>query len=279
MPLTSPRLWVVATPLGNPGDFSPRARNTLETADAVLAEDTRRASRLFAGIDIRVKRLLSFYEHNEKERQENALQMLRDGQTLAIISDAGTPLLADPGYRLVRACRKEGIQVSPVPGPSAPAAALCAAGIPPIPHTFLGFLPRDIAGRKALFAAFAHTPGSIVFFERKNRLKESLALAHRVLNARDLAICRELTKINEEFILTRLEEYETLPDNFLGEITVIIGPPESTERAQREEVLRLLEAQAFPDEKPRDTARRIQYAAQGWSTKEIYALITANRRP
>ena len=121
MPLTSPRLWIVATPLGNPGDLSPRAREILENADLILAEDTRRAAQLCRLCGIQGRRFLSFYDHNEAERQEEVLRLLREGRDLALISDAGTPLLADPGYRLVRACRKEGLPVSPVPGPSAPA--------------------------------------------------------------------------------------------------------------------------------------------------------------
>ena len=278
MPLTSPRLWIVATPLGNPGDLSPRAREILENADLILAEDPRRALQLcrLCGIrNLQGRRFLSFYDHNEAERQEEVLRLLREGRDLALISDAGTPLLADPGYRLVRACRKEGLPVSPAPGPSAPAAALSAAGIAPLPHTFLGFLPRDTAGREALLESFAHVPGSLIFFERKDRLKESLALAARILGPRDLAVCRELTKTHEEFILIRLEDSASLPDELLGEITVLIGPPEVTERTPRDEVENLLRAELAQGGKPREVARRVQSAVRGWSGKELYALIPA----
>lgn len=274
MPLTSPRLWIVATPLGNPGDLSPRAREILVSADLILAEDTRRAARLCRECGIEARRFLSFYDHNEAARQEDVLRLLRQGRTLALISDAGTPLLADPGYRLVRACRKEGIPVSPVPGPSAPAAALSAAGIPPLPHSFLGFLPRDASGRETLLCAFAHIPGSLIFFERKDRLKESLALAARILGPRELAICRELTKTHEEFILGRLETSASLPDELLGEITVIIGPPERPERTPQPDVARLLRAELALGGKPRQVVRRVQEATRGWSGKEIYALLS-----
>lgn len=171
----------MATPLGNPGDLSPRAREVLAGADLILAEDTRRAGLLCSQCNIPARRFLSFHDHNESERQEEALRLLRQGQNLALVSDAGTPLLADPGYRLVRACRAEGLPVSPVPGPSAPVTALSAAGIPPLPYTFLGFLPRDAAGRRATLSAFARTPGSLIFFERKDRLRESLAQAAELL--------------------------------------------------------------------------------------------------
>lgn len=279
MPLNANRLWIVATPLGNPGDLSPRAREVLASADLVLAEDTRRTARLLRECGLEVRRLLSFHDHNETERQEGVLRLLREGQSVALVSDAGTPLLADPGYRLVRACRKEGLAVSPLPGPSAPVAALSAAGIPPLPHSFLGFLPRDAAGRDALFTAFAHVPGALIFFERKDRLKESLAQAAHILGPRELAVCRELTKEHEEFIVGRLEDSAQLPDELLGEITVIVGPPEHTERTPREDVLLLANAELAQGGKPRQVARRVQDAVRGWSGKEIYALLTGTEHP
>ena len=279
MPLNVNRLWIVATPLGNPGDLSPRAREVLASADLVLAEDTRRTARLLRECGIETRRLLSFHDHNETERQEGVLRLLREGQCVALVSDAGTPLLADPGYRLVRACRKEGLAVSPLPGPSAPVAALSAAGIPPLPHSFLGFLPRDASGRDALFTAFAHVPGALIFFERKDRLKESLAQAARILGPRELAVCRELTKEHEEFIVGRLEDSDQLPDELLGEITVVVGPPEHTQRTPREEVLLLANAELAQGGKPRQIARRVQDAVRGWSGKEIYALLTGTEQP
>ena len=279
MPLNANRLWIVATPLGNPGDLSPRAREVLASADLVLAEDTRRTARLLRECGLEVRRLLSFHDHNETERQEGVLRLLREGQNVALVSDAGTPLLADPGYRLVRACRKEGLAVSPLPGPSAPVTALSAAGIPPLPHSFLGFLPRDAAGRDALFSAFAHVPGALIFFERKDRLKESLAQAARILGPRELAVCRELTKEHEEFIVGRLEDSAQLPDELLGEITVVVGPPEHTERTPREEVLLLANEELAQGGKPRQVARRVQDAVRGWSGKEIYALLTGTEQP
>lgn len=274
MPLTSPRLWIVATPLGNPGDLSSRACQILETADLVLTEDTRRAAALFRRLGLPPRNFLSFYEQNEEARHKEVLTALRGGAQVALVSDAGTPLLADPGYRLVRACRHEGISVSPVPGPSAPVAALSAAGLPPLPFTFLGFLPRDAAGRRALFRTYAAVPGSLIFFERKDRLKESLALAAEILGMRELAICRELTKIHEEFLLGRLEDAGKLVRELLGEITVIIGPPEGVPaRAPRAEAEHCLRAILAEGRKPRDAAREAHSRVPGWSIKELYALI------
>lgn len=274
MPSTSPRLWIVATPLGNPGDLSPRAREVLESADLVLAEDTRRAAALFRRLGLAPRRFLSFYEQNEEDRREEVLRALRGGAQVALISDAGTPLVADPGYRLVRACRREGLAVSPVPGPSAPVAALSAAGLPPLPFTFLGFLPRDAGGRRALFRAYAAVPGSLIFFERKDRLAESLALAAGILGPRELAICRELTKTHEEFLLGRLEKAVELADDLLGEITVIIGPPEGAPtRAGEEEARACLRALLARGLKPREAAREAHSRLPGWSAKELYALL------
>lgn len=274
MPLSANRLWIIATPLGNPGDLSPRARAVLETADLVLAEDTRRAAALLRQCGISARRLLSFYDHNEADRQESVLRLLRQGKGVALISDAGTPLLADPGYRLVRAARREGLDVSPLPGPSAPVAALSAAGIAPLPFSFLGFLPRDRAGREGIFRAFAHVPGSLVFFERKDRLRDSLALAAAALGPRELAVCRELTKDHEEFILTRLEAPD-LPESLLGEITVVVGPPERMERTPEEETRRLALAELARGGRPRDAVRRLLGRVRGWSGKELYALLAA----
>lgn len=274
MPSISSRLWIVATPLGNPGDLSPRARDILERADLVLAEDTRRAAELFRRCGLSGRAFVSFFEQNEEQRREQALTVLRNGGSVALISDAGTPLLADPGYRLVRACRKAGLAVSPVPGPCAPVAALSAAGLPPLPFAFLGFLPRDRAGREAIFRAYASTPGSLVFFERKDRLDESLALAAPILGARDLAICRELTKPHEDFIFGRLDALDALPREYRGEITVIIGPPAGPEpRVSRAEAENLLRAALKAGHRPREAARLVRGQAAGWSAKELYALI------
>lgn len=276
MPSTSPRLWVVATPLGNPGDLSPRAREILETADMVLAEDTRRAGLLCRRCGITARRFLSYHDHNEERRCAEVLRLLQEGRTAALISDAGTPLVADPGYRMVRACREAGVGVSMVPGPCAPVAALMAAGVAPQPFVFLGFPPREAAARKTLFAAFAAAPATLVFFERKDRLRATLHAAYAVLGPRDVAIARELTKTHEEFILTRLERHAQTPPDLLGEITVVVGPPEARPRASRQEVLALLAEEGTQGGKPRDTARRVQARVAGWTAKDVYALLTEN---
>lgn len=271
--MQSPRLWIVATPIGNLDDLSPRARSILGEADLILSEDTRRAGKLLADAGVAPKKMLSFFEHNEAERQKEAISALEAGAVVALITDAGTPLLADPGYRLVRECRRQGLPVSPVPGPSAPVAALSAAGLAPIPFTFLGFLPRSARGRQELFQAYAAVPGSLVFFERKNRLPQSLEIAAHVLGDRETAICRELTKTHEEFIMTSLSQAAKDATGLLGELTIVIGPAAKSDKMPDDETMQLLLGALARGLKPRDAAREVKKVARGWNISELYSLI------
>ena len=270
MSLISGRLWVVATPLGNPGDLSPRAREILGSVDGVLAEDTRRSGILFARCGVSAAAFTSFHEHNEEERLPQALAWLREGKELALVSDAGTPLLSDPGYRLVRACREEGIRVSPLPGPSAPVAALSASGLPPYPFIFLGFVPRKAAERENFFMPYARLCATLIFFERKDRLAETLEAAFRLLGPRQACIARELTKTHEEFISFSLEQHGELPRHLLGELTVLVGPPFDGARTAIDELERIIAEEEARGGKPRDIARRTQMRVSGWSGKEVY---------
>ena len=266
-------VWIVATPLGNLGDFSPRARETLEGADVILAEDTRRAGHLLQLAGIAGKRLLSLHEHNEIARVGEVLELLAQGLQVAVVSDAGTPLIADPGYRLVAACRREGVRVVPVPGPCAPITALMASGLPPYPFVFLGFLPRKGGDARALFASYAAVSATLVFFERKNRVMPTLALAHEVLGEREFCLARELTKKHEQFINGRLGRAPELDGELLGEVTVVVGPPETPAPSGEEEVLALALAMIREGMRPKDAARAVRDKARGWSSKRIYELI------
>lgn len=276
MPSKHSRLWIVATPIGNPGDLSPRAREILSSADIVLAEDTRRAALMFHSCGMPSRHFTSFFEHNEAQREHEVLEALAQGKSVALISDAGTPLIADPGYRLVQACRKKNFIVSPVPGPSAPVAAISASGLPPLPFTFLGFLPRSANERRNLFSAYAGCPGSLVFFERKDRIFDSLQIARSILGNRHFSICRELTKTHEEFIIGRLDEAEALANNLLGELTVIIAPSEKSERISEESVIRIIRNNPLPHLKNKDAARALSAMCPGWNAKEIYDLLTSS---
>lgn len=272
-------LWIISTPIGNLDDLSPRARAVLAEADLVLAEDTRKTGILFARSGLKPKKLLSFHDHNEAERQDGIMTLLEEGRNIALVSDAGTPLMADPGYRLVRACRQNGIKVSPVPGPSAPVCALSAAGIAPLPFTFLGFLPRGASACGKLFSAYAHVPGSMVFFERKDRLSASLALAHAILGNRELAICRELTKLHEEFIIGSLAEYRELCGELLGEITVVIGPAEKSTRIGGDEARHILSELLGLGFKPKKAAQNASARCPGWTVSELYDLAVSLKNP
>lgn len=277
MPLSIPGLWVVATPLGNPGDMSARGKEVLEGADAILAEDTRRAGLLCQRLGISHAGLESFHEHNEARKLPHVLERLRQGARLALMTDAGTPLIADPGYQLVRACRAEDIPVTPVPGPSAVVTALMASGLPPYPYAFLGFPPRKSGERKALFVSYEHLRCTLVFFERKDRVWPALHDAHEVLGARECCVARELTKPHEEFILGRLDALGEIERELKGEATVLVGPSEREsvdERASEEaDVRAMLEEELEHGGSPKDVARRVKARCRGWSVKAVYALM------
>jgi len=266
-------LWIVATPLGNLGDFSPRARQTLEEADVILAEDTRRAGHLLQLAGVAGKRFLSLHEHNESSRIAEVLALLEQGQQVAVVSDAGTPLIADPGYRLVAACRQQGISVVPVPGPCAPITALMASGLPPYPFVFLGFLPRKGGDARTLLRPYAQIGATLVFFERKNRVLPTLELAFEVLGEREFCLARELTKKHEQFINGRLGQLRDFTEELLGEVTVVIGPPEEIAATSRTDVLDRVQGMMRAGMHAKDAARTVRDQTSGWSVKEIYELI------
>lgn len=251
----------------------------MEQADAVLAEDTRRAALACSRWGLAVRRLISLHDHNEDQKKDAVLALLRQGQCLALISDAGMPVLADPGYVLVRACREAGLPVSVVPGPCAPVTALAGSGIPPQPFVFFGFLPRRQSDQEAVLAPYAALPVTLVFFERKNRLADTLTLAARLLGPREGCLARELTKTHEEYRRFRLEEFppqgEPLVEwsDILGEITVILGPPERRERTPRSEVEILIAEEIPSGGTPREVARRVQARVLGWTSGEIYSML------
>jgi 16S rRNA (cytidine1402-2'-O)-methyltransferase len=190
-------LHVVATPIGNLGDLSERARATLAAVDLVVAEDTRRTGKLLAslGIDARMR---SMFEGNERRRTDEVLGELRDGAAVALVSDGGTPLVSDPGYRLVRACIDEGIDVRVVPGPSAAIAALVVSGLPADRFVFEGFLPRNAGDRRARLAAIADERRTVVLYESPRRVAALLDELAAIDPDRSVAVCRELTKLHEE---------------------------------------------------------------------------------
>lgn len=271
-------LFIVATPLGNLGDLSPRAAEVLGNCAVLLAEDTRHTGMLCKRLGIEAARFVSLHEHNEEERLGRVLDVLGRGEDVALVSDAGTPLMADPGYRLVAAAREAGFRVSPVPGPSAITAALSAAGLPPMPFAFLGFAPRKAAERRRFFEPWADLPVTLVFFERKNRLADTLAVAASLLGPRRICLARELTKEHEQFILARLDDLDDLgsPDMPLrGEFTVVVGPSEAPCETSEADLERLIAEEAAHGGRPREIVRRVMERSSGWSAKTVYDKVRA----
>lgn len=223
----APALHVVATPIGNLGDVTIRALETIAGADLLACEDTRITRRLLDRYGI-ARRPLAYHEHNEAEAGPRLVAALKEGRSVALVSDAGTPLVSDPGFRLVREALAAGITVVPVPGASAPLAALVASGLPSDAFLFAGFLPQKAGPRDRRLAELAAIPATLIFFESPNRLPRSLAAMAEALGPRPAAVCRELTKAHEAIVTGTLAELaarfaETGPPK--GEVVVVIGPP------------------------------------------------------
>jgi 16S rRNA (cytidine1402-2'-O)-methyltransferase len=192
-------LFLVPTPIGNFRDITLRAIDVLRDASVVAAEDTRKARTLLHALDVEAK-LVSYYDFNEKARSEQLLRMLEAGQDVAVITDAGTPLVNDPGYRIVGAAIANGIRVCPLPGPSAVLTALIGSGLQSHRFDYVGFLPRKSAARQAACAALADLPAALIFFEAPHRLVEMLTDVRDVLGDREAALARNLTKQDEEYL-------------------------------------------------------------------------------
>jgi 16S rRNA (cytidine1402-2'-O)-methyltransferase len=220
------RLQVVATPIGNLADLSARAREALSSADVIAAEDTRRTRVLLTAIGI-AKPLVSLHEHNESQRTPQLLARLAAGETIALVSDAGTPLLSDPGLELVQRAVRAGFEVHAIPGPSAITSALAVAGLPTDRFCFEGFLPSRERERRTALAALAHEPRTLVFFEAPHRILRTLAdMAAEFGAERPAAVARELTKAHETIYRGTLQELlarAQAEENFQrGEITIVV---------------------------------------------------------
>ena len=216
-------LWLVATPIGNLGDMSGRAREVLGRVDLVACEDTRRTGRLLAGLRIKVP-LLSFFEGNERERAGELVHRLTAGEDVALVSDGGTPAVSDPGFRLVRASIDAGIDVRVVPGPSAVVAALVVSGLPTDRFVFEGFMPRKPGERLRRLESLRHEPRTIVVFESPLRVQTLLRDVLVAIGDREVSVARELTKLHEEVVRGRVSEVlSRLGESDLkGEVVVVI---------------------------------------------------------
>src|SRR4051812_8205289 len=219
------KLLVIATPIGNLDDLSPRARAAFEAADLVACEDTRHTGRLLHHLGIK-KPLVSLHEHNERQRLPRLLADLAAGLTIALASDAGTPLLSDPGFLLVREAAARGLRIEPLPGPSALLAALVVSGLPPYPFTFAGFPPPKSGKRRTFFRGFATLSHTLIFYESPHRLLASLDDALAELGDRPAAIGRELTKLHEEVLrgtLTEIRAELAGRAGLKGEFVIVVG--------------------------------------------------------
>jgi len=223
-------LYLVATPVGNLEDITLRALRVLKEADLVACEDTRHTAKLLTRYNISTPRE-SYHKFNEESRTPRLIQMLREGKNIALVSDSGTPLVSDPGYELVSSCRKEGIPIVPVPGPSAAIAALAGSGLPADSFFFGGFLPARGSLRKRRLEALASIPATLILFEAPHRLLISLEDMISVFGDRRATMARELTKIHEEFLHGALSEIlATLRarPGIQGEVTLVIERGEET---------------------------------------------------
>jgi 16S rRNA (cytidine1402-2'-O)-methyltransferase len=237
-------LHVVATPIGNLRDVTLRALETLAAADLIACEDTRVSRKLTDHYAIATP-LTAYHEHNAAAVRPRLLQAVAQGQVVALISDAGTPLISDPGYKLVREAREAGHAIYAAPGASAVLAALAVSGLPTDRFTFEGFLPPKTAARQVRIAALARFPSTLVLFESGPRLAASLADLAAGLGAREAAVCRELTKLHEEVRradLAQLAAHYANAEAPRGEIAIVIGPPAEAERPSAAAIDDLLRA-------------------------------------
>jgi 16S rRNA (cytidine1402-2'-O)-methyltransferase len=262
----------VATPIGNARDITLRALEVLEAADAVFAEDTRVTAKLLA-LHALARPLHSYREHNAAEAERDILRHLEEGRTVALVSDAGTPLISDPGQRLVQSVLAHGHNVFPIPGPSAALAALTASGLAGDRFLFAGFLPAKGTERRRTIRELEAVPATLVFFEAPSRLAESLADLAALLGARQAAVARELTKLHEEIRRGRLDElaaHHAGAPEVKGEIVIVIAPPASSAPQPTADALDARLSEELKRHPVKDAAA-IVAAALGLPRREVYA--------
>jgi 16S rRNA (cytidine1402-2'-O)-methyltransferase len=273
-PAVRGKLFVVGTPIGNLDDLSPRAREVLAAADVIAAEDTRHTRGLLSRIGVEA-RLIAYHEHNEDERVDELLERLASGAHVALVSDAGTPLISDPGWRLVNAARAAGFDVVPVPGPSAAVVALSAAGLPTDRFIFEGFLPRREAARTERLRELKHERRTLVFYEAVHRIGETLAALVEHFGAdREAAVARELTKVHEQIRSGTLAELHAELDSripLLGEFVIVVAG-DSTETTADERRVREIYETLLRELEP-DRALKLTSVLTGMPRNALYKLV------
>ncbi len=273
----SPGLYVAATPIGNLGDVSARLIETLKGADLILCEDTRRTGRLCAALGVSTP-MRAYHDHNGAAVRPEIIERLAAGAAFALVSDAGTPLISDPGYKLVAEARAAGANVVAVPGPCAAIAALSVAGLPTDRFFFAGFPPAKAAARAKFLDELRHLPSSLVFYEAAGRLSESLAAMATAFGARDAAVVRELTKKFEETLTGGLpylaQKIAEAPVK--GEVVIVVGPPPDEAQPEAGEVEAFL-ADALTEMSVKDAAAAAAESF-GVAKKDAYQLALALKR-
>ena len=272
------RLLLGATPLGHPSDASPRLIEALGSADVVAAEDTRRARTLAKALQVRIAgRVLSLFDHVEAERVDSLVEAMKAGATVLVVSDAGMPLISDPGYRLVVACVDAGLPVQCLPGPSAVTTALAVSGLPSEKFCFEGFAPRKGGARRTWLAALRDERRTCVFFESPRRLPACLRDAVEELGGeRRAVICRELTKVHEEVVrgsLDQLAEWATR--GVLGEITVVLAG--ATPRADVPALVIEVEALVTAGARVKDACAEVASVHPGVRSRQLYDAVLQSR--
>jgi 16S rRNA (cytidine1402-2'-O)-methyltransferase len=266
-------LYLVATPIGNLEDMSPRAVRILREARLIAAEDTRRTQKLLSHFDIHTP-LTSYFEHNKLTKLDSILAALSRGD-VALVSDAGMPAINDPGYELVRAALASGFDVSPIPGPSAPIAALAASGLPTDSFLYLGYLPRKPSERTSALKAVADLPFTLIFLETPHRLIESLKDLQIVLGDRQVALARELSKIHEEIWRGTIGESIRHFKEPRGEFVLVVQGKmkREMEKWPEEELLRAIENELKKEKSAKEISFELAKRS-GWSKREVYKRIS-----
>lgn len=271
-------LYLVATPIGNLEDLSPRAIRILREARLIAAEDTRHTRALLTHFDLHTP-LTSYFEHNKLAKLDKILAELSLGD-VALVSDAGTPAINDPGYELVKAALDAGHAVSPIPGPSAPVAALAASGLPTDSFLYLGYLPRKSSERKAFVGQIVNLPYTLIVFETPHRLLDSLLDLEDVLGDRQMCAAREISKVHEEFIRGRISEVRAhfTESEPRGEFVLVVAGQSSTgsEQWSREKLIEVIQKEIQNGKKAKEIAAELS-GLSGWNKKEIYALVVENK--
>ncbi len=273
------RLYLVPTPIGDPADLSPRAAAVLGAVGVVAAEDTRVARTLLHGAGISGREIVRYDDHTELAQAPALVARMLAGDAVALVSDAGTPLCSDPGYRLVRAAIDAGVQVVPLPGPNAAVTALIASGLPSDRFLFLGFPPRQGGPREGFLRAVAAEPATLVLYEAPHRILDTLDAARAVLGDRPACLAISLTKEWERFHRGPLSAVRAGIEGegeILGEMTLVVGGCPEDERGDRERVEQLVRTLAAAGVSPA-VIRDAVGEAFGWPKRELYQLALANR--